>query len=94
MCDKSEKFDPNIFFCLNLGATKDSHHYLERANRKSEWILEMYMKYWMVGFAINMISMDAFSAMACWLMFGTIDAAHLYRPCLLRQVEPLINQIS
>ena len=84
MCKKNRKIRKHvIFFGLNLGATEDSYHYLERANRKSEWILEMYAKYYMIGFAINMIATDIFSVVGCYLMYGTIDTAHLYHPCML-----------
>lgn len=65
---------------LNLGENDDSLLFLAHANRKSEWICQIYYKYVTGGFVAFTWLTCAVSILVCWIINSNFDVDHVFHP--------------
>lgn len=70
----------------DAGAT--AIHFLQEANRRSEWLWSILFKYVVVSF-FSMASMSITSVFLCWLITTEFDVNHFYHPLKVAYVQIL-----
>lgn len=66
-----------------------SFRFLMEASNQSEWIWRIYVKYWIGGFLLNLVSLTMTSLLVCWTTGQAFDVNKLYHPYKVVWVKTL-----